>query len=138
MSYGSLAKSAVRYREMEISSAPPGQLVVILYDHLLAHLAKARQLLGPNQIGPRSDALLVCRNVVTELLVTLDPERGGGMAVQLGAIYSFVLGELSMLGLRPDASRLDRITNIMLELRNAFGQVALTAPAPNHNALTRA
>lgn len=136
MSYGSFAKSAARYREMEVSSATPGQLVVILYDHLLTHLARARHLLGPDQIGPRSDALLVCRNVVTELLVTLDRERGGDVALQLGAIYSFILGELTTLGLRPDAARLDRIANIMQELRDAFAQVALTAPVPSGSALS--
>jgi flagellar protein FliS len=136
MSYGSFANNAARYRDMEVSSATPGQLVVILYDHLLTHLAKARHAMGPDQIGPRSDALSVCRTVVTELLVTLDRQRGGDVAVQLGAIYSFVLGELTTLGLRPDATRLERITNIMQELRDAFAQVALTAPAPLGKALS--
>lgn len=130
MSYGSYSRSAARYREVEVHSATPGQLVVILYDHLLTHLARARQSMGPDQIEARSDALSVCRSVVTELLVTLDRERGGSIAVHLAAIYSFVLGELTTLGLRPEVERLERVTNIMRELRDAFAQVALTAPAP--------
>ena len=87
MSYGSFSSSAARYREVEVNSATPGQLVVILYDHLLTHLARARHAMGPDQIEARSDALSVCRTVVTELLVTLDRERGADLAVHLGAIY---------------------------------------------------
>jgi flagellar protein FliS len=128
MSYGSFSQNAARYREMEVSSATPGQLVVILYDHLLTHLAKAGLAMQKDQIGPRSDALQVCRTVLTELLVTLDRDRGGNVAVHLGSIYSFLLGELTTLGLRPDPARLERITGIVRELREAFAEIALTAP----------
>lgn len=131
MGYGSFGNNAARYREMEVSSATPGQLVVILYDHLLTHLARAGQAMSREQIGPRSDALQVCRTVITELLVTLDRERGGNVAVHLGAIYSFLLGELTTLGLRPEPARLERITNIVRELRDAFSQIAATAPRPD-------
>ena len=39
MSYG---KQAARYRETEVLTATPGQLVVLLYDHLLISLRRAR------------------------------------------------------------------------------------------------
>jgi flagellar protein FliS len=136
MSYGSFSNNAARYREMEVAGATPGQLVVILYDHLLTHLARARYAMDADQLVARSDALSVCRAVLTELLVTLDRQRGGDMALQLGSIYSFLLGELTTLGLRPDVARLERITRIVQELRYAFAQVALTAPAPAPGALS--
>jgi flagellar protein FliS len=127
--------SAVRYREAEVSSATPGQLVVLLYDHLLSHLAKAANACDRNQIGPRSDALQVCRTVLTELLVTLDRDRGGNIAVHLGALYSFLLGELTTLGLKPDRERLERITRIVRDLRDAFAQVAQTSPSPSNRSV---
>jgi flagellar protein FliS len=125
-----VAFNAARYREMEVNSATPGQLVVLLYDHMLKNLARAEQALSPEQIDARSDALQACRTVLTELLVTLDRERGGAIAAQLASIYSFLLGELTTLGLHPDARRLTRITGIVRELRNAFAQIALAAPRP--------
>ena len=125
-----LANNAARYREMEVTSATPGQLVVILYDHVLKNLAKAEQSLARDQIDARSDALQACRTVLTELLVTLDRERGGNVANNLGALYSFLLGELTTLGLHPDAAKLRRITGIVRELRNAFAEIAVSAPRP--------
>ncbi len=130
MSYGSgssLTRNAGRYREMEVASATPGQLVIILYDHLLTHLIRAAHAAAPDQIDARSDALSVCRDVVTELLVTLDRERGGDIAVHLAAIYSFVLGELAILGMKPEPVRLNRITKIVQDLRDAFAEAVVEA-----------
>jgi flagellar protein FliS len=61
--------------------------------------------------------------------VTLDQERGGEVAANLGALYSFLLGELVQLGVRADVPRLDRVTRMIGELREAFAQVANT-PVP--------
>jgi flagellar protein FliS len=122
--------SASRYREMEATSASPGQLVVMLFDHLVLHLAKAKLAAAPEHLAARSDALEVCRAVLTELLVTLDQERGGDIARHLASLYAFMLGELVTLGLRPDPARLRRLSAICEELRDAFA--AITAGTPDH------
>lgn len=124
MSYGAIAKQAVRYREAEVASASPGQLVVIIYDHLLVNLRRARLLLGPGELSARSDALERARAALTELLVTLDRERGGEIAARLASLYTFMLAELSVLGVKPQAERLDAIVAIASELRGAFDTAA--------------
>lgn len=136
MSYGSYARQAGAYREMEVAAATPGQLVVLLYDHLLVHLAKAGRALAIEQAEARSDALLVCRAVVGELLATLDHERGAPIATHLAAIYSFLLGELATLGVQPDARRLERLTGIVTDLREAFAGAAGTTSDHNPASLT--
>lgn len=131
MSYGSYA-SAARYREIDANSATPGQLVVLIYDHLLLNLMKAGRAMAPNQADARSDALQSCRALLTELLVTLDRSRGGDIATHLAAIYSFLLGELTTLGVRPDAARLERVTGMVRELREAFARITTQgAEAPD-------
>ena len=57
MSYGAFAKQAARYREAEVLSASPAQLVVIVYEHLLINLRRARLQLAEHEAGPRSDSL---------------------------------------------------------------------------------
>jgi flagellar protein FliS len=128
MTYG--ARQVVRYREAEVASASPGQLVVIIYDHLLVNLKRARMLLAPNELTARSDALERARAALTELLVTLDRERGGEIAARLASLYTFMLAELSVLGVKPSAERLDAIVAIAAELRAAFDTAArVAAPA---------
>ncbi len=124
MSYTS---QAAAYREMEVLSATPGQLVVILYDHLLVSLRRARLAVDAGNFEMRSSTLEKCRAILTELLVTLDEERGGSIARELSGLYTFILAELVDVGVRPDVVRLDRLTAVVTELREAFaGAVAET------------
>lgn len=130
MSYGAVGKQATRYREMQVMAASPGELVVIVYDHLLAQLQRAQQLTGATHMDARSDALEKARAALCELLVTLDVEKGGPLGTQLSAIYSFLLGELTTLGVRPEPARFERIIRIIRDLREAFAHaVSHAAPA---------
>ena len=131
MSYGAFGKQAARYRESEVLSASPSQLVVIVYEHLLVNLRRARLLVDPKDANARSDSLERARAALTELLVTLDHKQGGEIASRLSSIYAFMLGELSVLGVKPDASRLDAIIALASELHSAFAQVAQNAAAPS-------
>ena len=121
MSYG---KQAARYRETEILTATPGQLVVLLFDHLLVALHRARAAMANAEFEQQGAHLEKSRNILTELLVTLDRERGGEIAINLSALYSFLLGELVQVGIRADRARLDRVTHMIEELRGAFAEAS--------------
>ena len=121
MSYG---KQAARYRETEVLTATPGQLVVLLFDHLLVALHRAKTAMENAEFEQQGAHLEKSRNILTELLVTLDRERGGEIATNLSALYSFLLGELVQVGIRADHARLDRVTHMIEELRGAFAEAS--------------
>jgi flagellar protein FliS len=121
----SYSRQASRYRETEVLTATPGQLVVLLYDHLLVSLRRARAAMDAGDADLQSETLEKGRSVLTELLVTLDRERGGEVAENLAALYSFLLGELVQVGVRADGARLDRVTHMIAELRDAFAQLSV-------------
>ena len=131
MSYGTFTKQAARYREAEVLSASPAQLVVIVYEHLLVNLRRARLLAAEQDGMARSDALERARAALTELLVTLDYDKGGELAGRLGSIYTFVLSELVVLGVKPDAQRMDAIIALIGELHEAFSQAAQSMATPH-------
>src|ERR671936_1746028 len=120
----SYAQQSTRYREMEVLSASPGQLVVILYDHLIASLRRARLGIEDDNVEQRIAYLDKSRAAVTELLVTLDEAKGGAIATNLRSLYSWILTELLDIGMRPDVHRLDKVIAIAGELRDAFAQIA--------------
>lgn len=120
----SYANHAAQYQEVAVRSAAPGQLVVMVYDHLLLNLRRARLAVVEGNIELRMTSLDRARQALGELLATLDHERGGEVAGQLSALYTFIFGELADLGLHPDAERLDRLAGIVSELRDAFATVA--------------
>lgn len=124
MAYGAIAKEASRYREAEVLSASPAQLIVIVYQHLLVNLRRARLLAESPDLTARGDALERARAALAELLVTLDRDRGGELASRLASIYTFMYGELVTLGVKPNADRLDALLGLATELHEAFAHVA--------------
>ena len=48
------SRQASRYRETEVLTATPGQLVVLLYDHMLLSLRRARTAMETREIGRAS------------------------------------------------------------------------------------
>lgn len=120
----SYSRQATSYRETEVLTATPGQLVVLLYDHLLLSLRRARVAMEAGDLEVRNTALDKSREILTELLVTLDRDRGAEVASNLAALYSFLLGELVQVGVRGDGDRLERVMRMIGELRDAFAQLA--------------
>ena len=121
MSYGSRAST---YLETQVLSASPGQLVVMLYDHLLLQLRRARVGIEKGDAATRQAALDKARAVLAELMGTLDYQRGGEIARQLSGIYAFLLAELLEVGLRPSAERLDPLSVIVTDLREAYDTIS--------------
>ena len=127
MSYASQAAS---YREMEILSASPERLVVLMFDSLVVHLHRARIAIEANDVTLRTVSLSKARALVSELLSTLEFERGGAIARDLGSLYRFMLGELVEAGLLRDAMHVARVTQIAELLREGFtGAAATVVPA---------
>lgn len=122
----SYATHAAQYQEVAVRSAAPGQLVVMVYDHLLLHLRRARLAVEQGNVELRVTSFDRARAALGELLSTLDHERGGEMAQQLSGVYAFLLGELTDLGRQPAVARLDRVTRMAEELRDAFATIAGT------------
>ena len=118
-----------RYQEADVLSASPGQLVLLVYDHLLSSLHRAAIAVESENVEVRLSALAKSRAAVTELLSTLDREQGGHIASSLASLYTFVLAELVDIGLRPDAKRIRRLIPIVTELRQGFATIIASGDA---------
>ena len=115
------------YREMEILSATPERLVVLLFDHLAVHLHRVRIAIDANDITVRTTSLGKARAIVSELLATLDFEKGGRIATDLSGLYTFLLSELLEVGVNRDARRVQRLSDIVEALRVGFSGAAVPA-----------
>ncbi|WP_337172030.1 flagellar export chaperone FliS [Gemmatimonas aurantiaca] len=117
MSYASQMAS---YREMEIHAASPEKLVCIVFEQLVINLERARIAMERKDIELRVVSLNRSRGIVTELLTTLDLEKGGPVADQLAALYEFMLYELVDIGRRGDTVTMKKLVNIATLLRDGF------------------
>ncbi len=123
MSYNNNARAATAYREREVMTASPARLVVLVYDHVLANLNRAKVARDVKRTDVQLEAIGKAREGLAELLVTLDLEKGGAIAKQLQSLYTFMLTEL-VDAAKMDAKRFDRIIAMVNDLREAFVAIA--------------
>lgn len=117
MSYATQSSS---YREMEIQAASPHKLVVIVFEQLVINLERARIAMERNDVELRVTSLRRARDIVTELLGTLDFDQGGPLAAQLADLYQYMLYELVDIGMRGDVYVMRKLVNIATLLRDGF------------------
>jgi flagellar protein FliS len=111
------------YRQQAILTAPPGRLVVMLYDGCLRFLFQSAHALRE---GDRSTSLARMRRaeaILDELTVTLDHERGGDIASRLQGIYSFSRRQLLEAWRDEDADKIDQVSALLGELREVWAEV---------------
>lgn len=119
----SYSNQAAAYRHREVAAATPGRLLLMVYDHILANLARATVAHNNKLIEARVEAVAKARDGISELLATLDMEKGGAISAQLNSLYSFMLSELVNTGLKFDDAKVNRIAAMIRELRDAFAVI---------------
>ncbi len=117
MSYASQGAS---YRDLEVLSASQDRLLLMLFDHLLVQLERARIGTERDDLNIQVGALVKARAILGELLATLDFEQGGEIAVQLADLYQFMLLQLVDVGQRRDVVMMRRLSTIAQTLRDGF------------------
>ena len=116
------------YRETQIKTANQGRLIVMLYDAALRSIGRALQALdtGVKGFETVNSAIIRAQDVVGELMVSLDMERGGDIARNLFGLYVFVNRQLMEANIRKDRQYLETARKLLAELREAWNAIADT------------
>lgn len=110
------------YQQQAVATASPAQLVLMLYDGILASLGRAKQAQkeGISGIPAVNRELQRAQDIITELLVTLDRDKGGTVAQSLVRLYDFCLDRLVRANLSKDLTLLDPVHDVVRDLRDAW------------------
>jgi len=131
--------AAKRYKKRQVESATPGQLVVLLYEGAVDHLNRAElayQETGPERIEKFHNHLIACQNIITELTVSLDMEKGGDIAKNLFRLYDYINRRLVDANLEKTIEPLKEVKEILSNLKSAWVSVVEkedTGMAPKSN-----
>lgn len=117
------------YRDMEVLSASPGRLVVIVFDFLIVNLRRSRIAIDTGNAALLSASIAKSQDALVELLGGLDLENGGKVATGLAALYGFFLRTLIDVATSKDGRVLDRIITQVTDLRDAFAQISAVQSA---------
>jgi flagellar protein FliS len=118
---------ARKYQEINVTTASPMELVLMLYDECIRSLEKAEaafDIAGPERIEAVNNTLLHAQDIITELAVSLDFEKGGEIAKNLQRLYDFMVNHLSYANVNKAPKAVSDVRKMMTELRDAWREIA--------------
>ena len=90
------------YHRTAIETADPLQLIIFCYDEAIIDLKNAEVFHEKKQMDDAYRSIRHAQDIITELLVGLDYERGGDIARNLNRLYNFILRQLIGINSRRD------------------------------------
>lgn len=118
------ATTSDAYKQQSILTAPPGRLVVMLYDGCVRFLFQAAYAMREGNRRVSQERLRRAEAIIDELRVTLDHDKGGDIAANLDALYGFSRSHLIKAWAEQDAAKIDEVSRLIGELRDAWAQIA--------------
>ena len=118
------------YREIGVKTASQGKLVVMLYEGAVSNLEKAGALIEsdgkikPGNIESFGNHLQKAMDIITELEVSLDLDRGGEIAKNLMSLYVFFNKQIMEATLDHDRKKIDFVYKMMLDLHDSWIEAA--------------
>ncbi|MFP4113624.1 MAG: flagellar export chaperone FliS [Spirochaetota bacterium] len=122
------ANSVSAYRETSVRTASGGKMILMLYDGAIREIDNAARLIdsGTKQLDSINNSILKAQDIITELMVSLDFEKGGDIAPKLFGLYRFFNEQLMEGNVNKDAAPLRGVRTMMNELRGAWAQIVNT------------
>jgi flagellar secretion chaperone FliS len=118
-----LTASPAAYRQGAVLAATPGELVVMLYDGARRFLRQANVAMREGQVERAHNTLRRAELIIAHLDGILDFDQGE-VPERLHAIYQFCLAHLNAGRRERDAGKLEEVSELLGELREAWAQVA--------------
>ena len=112
------------YRQTQVKSRTPLELVVMLYDGVLGHLDVARTAVERKDIPTRRDALSRALAILSELQSTLNVEQGGDIALALDDLYGYSTRRLMQAAIDNDVTPIDEVRRLLEGLRDSWRSIA--------------
>ena len=114
------------YREIQIKTANQIRLIVMLYDGAVRHLNLAIDACGDGhrRFDEINSHLIAAQDILSELMASLDFEKGGVLAKNLFSLYSFMTRRLLEGNLQKDTAPLVEVKKLLGELRDAWDEIS--------------
>lgn len=118
------------YARQSVATATPAQLVLMLYDGALTALGKVRRAhtQGPAGAQVMNRELQRVQDIINELQVSLDHQKGHPIAGNLGRLYEYCQYLLVKMNVSKKLDKIDDVETIIQELRDAWEQACVNAP----------
>lgn len=110
--------------ETGVVAASPHQLIIMLYEGAELAVRMAIKHMNEGDIAKKSAAISKASSIILDgLRAALDPQQGGDIAQQLGALYDYMNNRLMLAHVNNQTAPLEEVQGLLRELRGAWQQI---------------
>ncbi|MCS7233738.1 MAG: flagellar export chaperone FliS [Synergistetes bacterium] len=127
-----------QYKQTQVQTAKPEQLLLMLYDGAINFLKKAKKAIEDKNIPEAHTFLIKTQDIIIELMVSLNMEVGE-IAMNLFRLYEYMHYRLVEANVNKDVKPVDEVLKMLQDLRDAWdmaikkmreGKAEETSPKP--------
>ncbi|MCH2283647.1 MAG: flagellar export chaperone FliS [SAR324 cluster bacterium] len=111
------------YKKASVNTLDQNKLIIMLYDGAIKNANFAVEYMKSGEIEKVHDSLIKTKNIVTELLATLNMEQGGEIAKNLKSLYSYMFSLLIEANMEKKSEPVLNVIDLLKELRGAWVQI---------------
>ena len=120
-----------RYGAVKVTTANPGQILVMLYDGLLRFMREAQAAFVAKERARAGERIGRSLAILEELLTSLNPTHAPDLCDRLQSLYLFSIQRLVRANLEQNPEMVGEIIRVLTPLRDAWSTaVAELASAP--------
>ena len=117
--------------ETGVVAASPHQLIIMLYEGAELAVRMAIKHMNEGDMAKKSAAVTKASSIISEgLHAALDLQQGGDIALQLDALYGYMVKRIMDAHVANTVEPLEEVLGLLQELHGAWRQIAATSHAP--------
>jgi flagellar protein FliS len=113
-------QAAMKYQQVQATTATPGELLLALYDGLLRFLRGAQVCFENKQNAKGRELLSKSHAIVSELLLALDHDKSPELCNQLEAIYEYCMDRILLANSKTDTQAIADVIRVLTPLHDAW------------------
>ena len=113
-----------QYKKMEVTTNDPVKLVVMLYDGAIVAMRRAIEHIKAKQYEQKCKELMRAHDILFELLACLDREKGGEIATNLEALYSYMLKRILEVNVELDLAKAEEVIRLLNNINEGWRELA--------------
>jgi len=106
-----------------VETASPHVLVQMLIDGAIERLNKAKYHMVQKNIAQKGESISKAITIVDGLKVSLDNEKGGEIAKNLGDLYDYMQTRLLQANLNNEEAGIDEVVSLLNEIRSGWTSI---------------
>ncbi|MCL1826843.1 MAG: flagellar export chaperone FliS [Candidatus Cloacimonetes bacterium] len=111
------------YKQIDVNTTNRGKIVVMLFSGAITFLNKAKMYMEKKDFENKGKYIVKAQDIVEELNISLDLEKGQEIAKNLKSIYLFVDRHLTQANIENEPQKIDNVLKILERLKSAFEEI---------------